>query len=158
MDFKMQLETLSSSAQQTLINIVQNGEGFRPNVYNDKTGLPWVFPVGSGNPTWLYGINLREAGDKNIGYLLTTYRLCQTETELMQNLPWFAALPSQAKMALMDMAYNLGVPVLMGFDDFLKLLQAGNYAGAAADLASTHWYIQVGTRAKLDQQLIASCA
>jgi lysozyme len=55
---------------------------------------------------------------------------------------------------LTNMAFNLGVHGLMGFNQFLSFVQAGNYSAAASDLETTAWWDQVGTRGPKIQALI----
>lgn len=58
--------------------------------------------------------------------------LVSFETQLRQHLPRYDALPDRAKLALLDMAYNLGVTGLLhGYPRLLGAVAAGNWAEAA---------------------------
>ncbi len=60
--------------------------------------------------------------------------LAAFEADLRQHLPHFDALPDRAKLALLDMAYNLGVMGLVhGYPRLLAAVAAGNWTAAAAE-------------------------
>jgi lysozyme len=44
------------------------------------------------------------------------------------------------------MAFNLGITRLLGFRNALACMQAGDYAGASAQMKASAWYGQVGDR------------
>lgn len=59
--------------------------------------------------------------------------LLDFEEKLRQHLPRYDALPDRAKLALLDMSYNLGVTgLLRGYPRLLAAVAAGNWAEAAA--------------------------
>lgn len=56
------------------------------------------------------------------------------EMELRQHLPRYNTLPDRAKLALLDMAYNLGVSGLVrGYPRLLAAIFAGNWKEAGAE-------------------------
>lgn len=50
--------------------------------------------------------------------------------------------------ALLDMAYNMGVAGLLTFRNTLRLVEAGDYVKAAANMRQSKWYRQVGRRSR----------
>lgn len=150
---KMTLSTLSAPNQELLTELIMVNEGFSSFVYEDSNDETYQWDAGE-NPTWLYGLNLREAGDTSMGFLMTTYKLCQIESDLIASMSFFKALPSTVKVALFDMAYTLGVEGLLSFTTFISYLAIDEFTNAANDLSTTKWYAKDTTRAQKDQQLI----
>jgi lysozyme len=80
-------------------------------------------------------------------YLLSN-RLNEKKLELLRALPWVADLDEARRGVLFNMAYNLGVPGLLGFKRTLTLIKETMYAEAAAAMLQSKWAAQVGERAK----------
>lgn len=143
-----------------LLADLTNQEGYRPVLYDDKTGKK--ITAGSlvqGNPTIAIGWNV--AGrpcPQELAQTICRYFIAQTWAELIKAAPWVANLPEPQQRAIANMAFNMGVPVLMTFNTFLSLMQLGNFAQAAEDIATTLWYRQVGTRGPKIQALITQGA
>ena len=87
-------------------------------------GRPAVFYRGKGTP---------ELKADDIAALLRTV-LLGFESELRQRMPRYDAFPNSAKLALLDMAYNLGpMGLLEGYPKMLAAIEAGEWARAAAE-------------------------
>jgi GH24 family phage-related lysozyme (muramidase) len=70
----------------------------------------------------------QEIIDAKLGAVLQVF-----ETQLRSGLPGYDALPGTVKMALLDMAYNLGpAGLLRGYPRMLTAIAAGDWAQAAA--------------------------
>jgi len=63
-------------------------------------------------------------------------------------LPNFDQIDPKAKIILIDMAFNLGLPKLIKFKDLRKALLNQNYKNAAEAMIDSNWYHQVGNRSK----------
>ena len=75
-------------------------------------------------------------------------------TELTNTLDWFEKLPKEAKMVLVDMAFNLGVSGLLKFKNTIALIEKGLYDEASKEMLNSAWKYQVGNRAvELSDQL-----
>jgi lysozyme len=157
MTIKMQLTTLSPNAQAICLKNIKQNERYEQYAYNDENDQPIQFTI-TGNPTIGYGKNLRDGLDLNEAELLTTYKMCQVESELIAARDFFVALSPYAKIALIDMAYNLGVEGLLGLDNFIKLLSENAISAAVDDLRATKWAKQVGARAQRDIALLETPA
>lgn len=59
------------------------------------------------------------------------YDIAQHQKELFDALPWVADLDEVRRAVVTSMAFQLGVPGLLGFKNSLALLQAGHYEEAA---------------------------
>ena len=87
-------------------------------------GRPALFYRGKARP---------ELTAETMSALLRTV-LLGFEGELRQHLPGYDALPDPAKLALLDMAYNLGPTNLFReYTRMLSFIAAGNWKEAAAD-------------------------
>jgi len=68
--------------------------------------------------------------------------------ELRNRLPWFDKLNDARKGVLLNMCFQLGIAGLMGFRNTLAKIEAGDYAGAAANMMKSKWAEQTPKRAK----------
>lgn len=98
-----------------------------------------------GNPTIGAGTKL-PLSDKEVDLLLF-HRLGLVLDELHRNLPWTASLDEARANALINMAYNMGVPRLLTFVKMLAAMEAGKWKVAALEALDSDWYHQVGPRA-----------
>lgn len=116
---------------------LRRDEGWRSHPYQDSRG---ILTIG-------YGTNLAAGITQAEGELLLESRANASKAELLKALPWASSLSDARFGALWNMAYNLGVPGLLTFHQFLGLMQQGKFSEAAEDLIHTAWYTQVGSRA-----------
>ena len=68
--------------------------------------------------------------------------------ELDKNMPWWKDLDDNKMRVLANMSFNLGMPRLSGFKNFLGALESGDYEKAAVEMMDSKWATQVGDRAK----------
>ena len=68
--------------------------------------------------------------------------------ELYNRIPWYNNQPEPIKIALANMAYQLGVPKLLQFTKTLDHIEHGRYGMAAAECLNSKWYQQTPNRAK----------
>lgn len=76
--------------------------------------------------------------------------------ELQRALPWVLDQPTHVFDALVNMVFNLGIPRLLGFENFLAAVREGNYGLAAIEGLDSKWYRwDVGPRAvRLMKQIV----
>jgi len=67
--------------------------------------------------------------------------------ELDRNMPWWKDLDDNKMRVLANMSFNLGLPRLSGFKNFLGALESGDYEKAAVEMMDSKWATQVGDRA-----------
>ncbi len=60
---------------------------------------------------------------------------------------WFTNLDDVRKMAIVDMAFNLGMPRFLQFKKFIECLSYQKYENAAEEMLHSLWAKQVGKRA-----------
>lgn len=82
--------------------------------------------------------------------------IARTEAELESALPWIRTLTQIRRAVLINMAFNMGVPKLLGFKFTLGYLRSGSVELAAQEMLRSKWAKQVGARAvELADQLEA---
>ncbi len=127
-----------------ILEQLKRDEGLRLKPYVDTVGK---ITVG-------YGTNISDGIDQGEAEYLLSNRLNAKKLELVQALPWVADLDEARRGALVNMAYNMGVPGLLGFHNTLSLIKAGQYEAAAHEMMLSLWARQVGARAtRLAQQI-----
>ena len=118
-----------------LVNEIKMFESFEPMPYSDPEGYP---TIGYGT---LLPLTEEEAE------MLLVKRLNDTYAELRDRVNFFDELPDRAKMILLNMGYNLGVPKLMEFRRMWAALKEKDYNKAANEMLDSLWAKQVGRRA-----------
>lgn len=112
-------------------------EGTRLFAYEDTTGNT---TIGIGRNLDAVGISLDEAH-----YMLHN-DIRRAMASLDAIAPWWRTLPHDPAMAMVDLCFNMGGARLAKFGQFLGLMRRGQFVAAAADLQTTLWWSQVGTR------------
>jgi len=77
---------------------------------------------------------------------LFNYNLEIAFNDARRFLPNFDELPSEKKMVVVDMAFNMGYPVLSQFKRFQDALKNKNYDEAKKEMKNSRWYGQVRSR------------
>lgn len=88
-------------------------------------------------------------------YYLLENDITSKEAELVNRFPAYKELDSVRQRAVLNMAFNLGIPRLMKFKKMLGHLQQGNYHRAAEEALDSKWATQVGDRALRIAKLIS---
>lgn len=113
-------------------------EGRKAKVYKDSLGIE---TIGVGR-------NLRDRGlsEREIDFLLDN-DIDDVIADLDRFLPWWRTLDPVRQLVIADMCFNLGVNKLLGFVNTLRMVQCGDYAGAAGGMLKSLWASQVKGRA-----------
>lgn len=126
-------------------------EGYRSTGYKDSRGY---LTVGIGfliDPTVPgAGLSLEECE------AVLALKVNVIRDTLNTHLPWFSKLDHVRQEALVNMTYNMGFTHLIGFHNMLSALEKGDLTTAAAEMANSAWYKQVGDRAERLRQQIAT--
>jgi lysozyme len=122
-------------------------EGVRTLPYDDATGQQIKQSTYvKGNPSIGVGRNLNKPlSPEAIDFLWNED--FQEALAGANRFVWFKGLDEARQLAIIDMVFNLGYQKLSTFQQFLGLMEKGQYADAADDLETTAWYHQVGRRA-----------
>ncbi|WP_018692294.1 glycoside hydrolase family protein [Algicola sagamiensis] len=127
-----------------LIEQLKKHEGFRPDVYTCT----------ADKPTIGYGRNL-EANPftPEEAEVWLVEAVSQVEEELKRHFN-VTRLSNPRAAVLINMAYNLGVPRLMGFAKMFEALDQSDFDTAAKEMLDSRWAKQVGIRAtELSEQM-----
>lgn len=71
-------------------------------------------------------------------------------------IPKFDTLPDDAQAVVIDMIFNMGLPVFSEFRETIAAINAGDFKTAASNMKQSAWYGEVPTRAQEDCQLMLS--
>ncbi len=121
-------------------------EGLRLKPYRDSVGK---LSIGVGRNLDDVGIAEAEAE------ILLGNDISRAMADLDRALPWWRGLSPPRQRALLNMAFNLGLPRLLGFREMLADLERGDGAGAARAAIDSRWAKQVGARAQRLAMLLA---
>lgn len=119
-------------------NLLIHFEGLRLKPYYDSTGH---LTIGAGRNLSANGISEEEALHMLANDIVSFHR------ELSDKFPWFNHMDDVRQLALLSMAFNLGMSGLMGFKIMLLALAEKRYVDAAAAALHSKWATQVGQRA-----------
>lgn len=123
---------------ETLEQMVERHEGYRTTPYIDSVG---VQTIGIGH-------NLHKPLTRAAVLQIFRDDLADATNECLHVFPWFADLDEQRQWAVIDMCFNLGMPRLRKFVEFIKAMELGNYDTAAKEMLDSLWARQVKGRAR----------
>ena len=120
----------------SLIDSIKHHEGFRGMPYDDHLGFPTI-GYGTKLP-----ITEHEAS------LLLRHRLDRMEHELEARREDFRRLPASVQDALLEAAYQLGVPGLLRFAKMWAAIRERDWGRAADEALDSKWHAQTPVRAE----------
>lgn len=118
---------------------LRRDEGVRLKPYRCSAGR---LSIGAGRNLDDVGVSAAEAE------LMLANDIARAFADLDRALPWWRGLSAARRRALVNMAFNLGLPKLLGFAEMLGALRAGEYDRAARAALDSRWARQVGARAE----------
>ena len=128
-----------------LVEDIKRDEGFRQHPYRDNQGF---LTVG-------YGTLIEDGISEYEGHLLLYHRLDVVLGELGEKAPVpLDEMPDNVARAVANMAYNLGIPRLLGFKKMWKAIAVKDYETAAKEALDSKWARQVGSRAERIAEMI----
>lgn len=129
---------------------LRRDEGEVLSAYKDHLGY---LTIGIGRL-----IDKRKGGgitSEEAAYLLSN-DIDRVEREVSAKLPWYEKLNEARKGALLNMAFQMGVPGLLGFTRSLASIRDERWADAEYQLLQSTWAIQTPDRAKRVAHQIAT--
>jgi lysozyme len=130
--------------------ILKEDEGYRQFPYHDTEG---VLTIGIGR-------NLRDKGisEEEAEYLLGN-DIAEAETGCEREFAFWYALPVEAQLVLICLAFNMGLNGLLTFEKMITHLSRAEYQSAADELENSRWAHQVGLmRRERMVQMLRNCA
>ena len=128
---------------QNLVEILKVNEGLRLTPYRCTAGKLTI-GYGRTGPSVVEGIKWTKEQAEHV--LLNDAR--NIAADLDWHLPWWRRLSDTRQEALADMAFNLGMKRLQGFQKMLNALRRGQWQEAAVQCLDSRYARQVGNRAK----------
>ena len=125
-----------------LIADLKRDEGCKLSAYKDTRGI-WTIGYGHTGPEVKQGLVWTQAKAE----LTLIDDVLRHNNELLKSLPWILNLSPVRQDVLFNMAFNLGVPKLLGFKNTLAYIKNGNYNAAANNMLLSLWAKQVKGRA-----------
>jgi lysozyme len=129
---------MTPEARNYLKELLLKHEGFRQFPYRCTAGK---LTIGIGRNLDANGVSLDEA------YFLLGNDIRSNERELTKICPVYNKMNDARKVALLNMAYNLGVSKFMQFRKMLEALDKEDYNLAAKEALNSKWAKQIGHRA-----------
>lgn len=127
------------AVSDAVIRLLVLHEGERLFPYRDPLGK---ITIGVGRNLTDLGISQEESRFLLLG------DLARVEQELDRALPWWRQEDAVRQAALIDLAFNLGLPRLLRFRRTLEAWRLGKHEAAADALVDSLWYGQVKTRGR----------
>ena len=126
-----------SAAADLALPRVKLNEGYRALPYTDSQG---VLTIG-------YGCALDVGWPEPFAAAVAKLELESAERDA-QTIAGYDALDPLRRSVLIEMAFNLGMPHLLGFKKFLAAISKLDFKTAAAEMRDSQWAKQVGARAQ----------
>lgn len=133
---------------ESVAELLRLHEGYRRHPYQCT----------AGKTTIAIGRNLDDVGidEDEASYLLS--RDIERAIKSLRLEPYWLDLSDVRQAVLIDMCVNLGWTRFQGFRMLRDALGRADYTGAADQMVKSHWYEQVGNRAKrLVGMMAANC-
>ncbi len=93
------------------------------------------YPDTKGKLTVGIGRNLTDNGIRKVeSDFMFSNDVADVKAELNKAIPWWVGLSDNRQMVIANMAFNMGVPRLMGFKDMLAAARSGRWVEAAAEI------------------------
>ena len=122
-----------------LIALLKHHEGFRGRAYTDTTGHQ---TIGYGHNLDALPLTEKQAEE----LLREDIRIHANHLASLK--PIILALDTVRYSALVDMAFNLGVPGVLNFTHMWDAIEHGDWERASLDALNSKWAAQVGYRAE----------
>lgn len=133
-----------------IIEMLRRHEGVRKYVYLDHLGYE---TIGVGRCI-KEGVGLGLSDDE-IDYLLTN-DVTRCIKELGKAFSWFSSLDEVRRDAMINLCFQLGLPKLLKFQNFLAEMAEGNFELAAPHLLDSLYARQTPARANEIAEMIVS--
>ena len=134
----------------SLIESIKVNEGFRANIYQCTAG---VDTVGYGfNVNYLEEDELAlnkgvvEPMTPEVAHKILELKLEKLKAALIREFSWIEQKPVIVQEALLEMAYQLGIPKMKSFSQTLTYIKEDNYQQAAINLRKSKWAKQTPKR------------
>lgn len=127
--------------REKLAESIRIDEGWRAYCYDDTLGYR---TIGYG-----FLVDQRKGGGlpPDIGELWLDKLVTARWDELHQRAPWLSSQPDDVRLALANMAYQMGVSGVLNFRKMCAALLVGDRDAAAKEAMNSKWALQTPRRA-----------
>jgi lysozyme len=112
-----------------LEQVIADDEGYRAEIYRCTAGK---LTIG-------YGTNLSAGLPEDEALILMRYRLSKLDAAMCRLWPWYPGLTDRRKMALLAMAYQMGLEGLRGFRKMLAAIERQDWQEAHSQALNSKW-------------------
>lgn len=149
--------------------LITKHEGFRRLVYHDSRGKSTIgIGFNLNDPTaaatcQAHGLDLQAlmngtAISLSDAQAVMADQILNAKFEALKLIPNFNTLPDNAQAVVVDMLFNMGLPVFSEFHGTIAALKAGNCQQASLQMKNSAWYHEVGSRGLEDVSLMESAS
>ena len=131
----------------SLLEQIKKHEGFRSTVYQCTEGYDTIGYGFAIKDLWL---------DKDIATLILMRKIQRLLERILIAFDWFKDSPEQAKNAVTNMCYQLGLSGFSKFKKTIYLLETEQYEEASIEMLDSKWARQTPGRAKELSERLAS--
>lgn len=117
--------------------MLERHEGCRSTLYIDSLGIE---TIGIGH-------NLRKPLSRRAIEMIFEDDMNDARNDCLHAFPFFLELTEARQGVLLNMCFNLGLPRLLLFRNFLQAVELGDYETAADEMLDSRWAEQVKGRA-----------
>lgn len=132
---------------ENVLKSIASHEGFSQTAYPD--------PISKGAP-YTFGHGLTTITESESMEIVKN-RVISIQSALSIKLPYYTALPDDAKEVLIEMAYQMGVSGLLGFKNTLDMIKKGDFVGASKNMMLSKWASQTPKRALALSRKLSFC-
>lgn len=141
---------------ENFISQLKRHEGFSLEAYTCPAGF---LTIGWGHNCDAHPVpGVEHVGDtvsRGSAEILLYQDLKAIAKELDDKLPWWRKMEEPRQAVVLNMAFNMGVPKLMGFKRALSAMKIGDYNRAGSEMLDSQWARQVrGRAAELARQMV----
>ena len=122
-----------------LQSLIAKHEGDRLRMYQD-TADPPKWTIGRGH-------NIEDNGISQAVSDLMFEEDVQSSIQECQQFDWFDQLNDVRQAVVVNMVFNMGMPIFKGFKKTIGFIASGDYYLAAIEMLDSKWAKQVGRRA-----------
>lgn len=144
----------SSNDDSLLRERIKEGEGLRLKAYLCPAGALTIGYGHNCDADPIEGVNtFGDSISREKAELVLSMDIDRAKNGVLLKLPWVQCLTPARQAVLFDMAFNMGIGSeasgkgLLGFENTLRMVREGDYAGAARGMLNSKWAKQVKTRA-----------
>lgn len=140
---------------ETVEDLLCYEEGYRAEPYYCSEGYPTIGIGTRIGPKGAALVNYQMHWSRDVAKAHLREEI-KTIEDKIGAYPWFRQSNGPRRAVLVSMAYQMGVPGLLGFHNTLRLIETGDYAAAGRNMRQSRWYKQTPARAERHARVMES--